>query len=80
MVEMSSTIRELLVKAAKQYGPQDAIRYKVKREGKNGKRETAVEAKTYNQLKDDSERFSAAIEKLGEQGSHVAIVGETSYG
>lgn len=34
MVEMSSTIRELLVKAAEKYGPQDAIRYKVKREGK----------------------------------------------
>lgn len=80
MAEMSSTIRELLVKAAEKYGPQDAIRYKVKQEGKNGKRETVVKAKTYSQLKDDSERFSAAIEKLGEQGAHVAIVGDTSYG
>lgn len=38
-----------------------------------------VEAKTYRQLREDSERFSAALAKLGEQGNHVAIVGDSSY-
>ena len=76
---MSSTIRELLVMASEQYGPQDAVRYKAKREKSGGKKETVVEAKTYTQLREDSERFSAALAKLGEQGSHIAIVGDNSY-
>ncbi|MDE7429000.1 MAG: long-chain fatty acid--CoA ligase, partial [Lachnospiraceae bacterium] len=76
---MSSTIRELLVRAAEAYGTQDAVRYKAKREKSGGKKETVVEAKTYTQLREDSERFSAALAKLGEQGSHIAIVGDNSY-
>ena len=76
---MSSTIRELLVRAAEAYGPQDAVRYKAKREKSGGKKETVVEAKTYTQLREDSERFSAALAKLDEQSSHIAIVGDNSY-
>lgn len=79
MNELRSTIRELLVRSAEAYGPRDAVRYKVKESGENGKKETKVEAKTYTQLREDSERFSAALAGLGEQGNHIAIVGATSY-
>lgn len=77
MNEISSTIREILVKSSEAYGSMDAVRYKVKKG--NGKKETVVEAKTYRQLREDSERFSAALAELGEQGNHVAIVGDSSY-
>ena len=80
MNELCSTIREILVKSSEAYGSMDAVRYKVKREKKGGgKRETVVEARTYRQLKEDSERFSAGLAGLGEQGNHVAIVGDSSY-
>ena len=79
MNEFSSTIREILVKASEAYGSQDAVRYKAKRDKGNGKKETVVEAKTYRQIREDSERVSAALESLGEQGSHIAIVGDNSY-
>ncbi len=79
MVELRSTINELLTKSAAAYGSQDAIRYKVKSAGEDGKKETVIESKTYAQLKNDSDRFKAAIEKLGEQGKHIAIIGATSY-
>lgn len=79
MNELRSTILELLVKAEEAYGTQDAIRYKVKSAGESGKKETKVEARTYTQLRQDSERFSAALSGLGEQGKHIALVGATSY-
>lgn len=79
MNELRSTIYELLVKAEEAYGTQDAIRYKVKSAGEGGKKETKVEARTYTQLRQDSERFSAALEKLGERGKHIALIGATSY-
>ncbi len=65
------TIREIIVEAEKKYGDGDAIRYKI--------RKNEIERKSYTQLKEDSERFSAALEKLGERGSHVALTGATSY-
>ncbi|MDE6052184.1 MAG: acyl--CoA ligase, partial [Lachnospiraceae bacterium] len=70
---------ELLVKAAEAYGTQDAIRYKVKSADGNGKKDTKIESKTYMQMRDDSEHFTAALAGLGEQGKHIAIVGPTSY-
>lgn len=79
MVELRSTIHELLEKAAEAYGTQDAIRYKVKSTDESGKKETKIESKTYKQLKDDSGNFAAAIAELGEQGKHIAIIGATSY-
>lgn len=66
-----STIREILVHTQQRYGAEDAIRYKVKKD--------TVEAKTYNQLKEDSESFSRVLEALGEKGSHIAVIGATSY-
>ena len=79
MNELRSTIHEILVKAAEAYGTQDAFRYKVKSADESGKKETKIESKTYKQLKDDTDRFKAAIEELGEQGKHIAIIGATSY-
>ena len=79
MQVLSSTIRELLVEAEKAYGSWDAFRYKVKKNDGEGKKEVAVESKTYTDLKNDAERFSFVLEALGEQKSHIAIVGATSY-
>ena len=76
---LCSTVYELLTEAEKAYGDRDAIRYKVKGTDEGGKKEVKVEAKTYTQLKSDSARFTAALEALGEQGKHVAVVGATSY-
>lgn len=76
---LSSTIRELLVKSEAAYGSFDAFRYKVKQKNADGKKETVVESKTYTELKNDSECFSAVLETLGEQKGHIAILGATSY-
>lgn len=66
-----STIREILVQSADRLSNKDAIRYK---KGKD-----QIESKNYTQLKEDSERFSAVLKTLGEQGQHIAVVGATSY-
>ena len=66
-----STIREILVQAEQNYGAEDAIRYKI---GKD-----AIEAKSYTDLKRDSESFSRVLEALGVQSGHVALTGMTSY-
>ena len=76
---LSSTIRELLVKSETAYGAQDAFRYKVKSSDAEGKKKVAVASKTYSELKNDSECFSAALASLGEQKSHIAILGASSY-
>ena len=65
------TIREILVDAEQRFGDGDAIRYKKKKD--------EIETKSYTQLKEDSERFSAVLAALGEQGGHVALTGATSY-
>lgn len=79
MNELRSTIKELLDKSAQNYGTMDAIRYKVKSAQEGGKKEIKIEAKTYAQLREDSEYFSAALAELGEQGSHIALLGASSY-
>lgn len=66
-----STIREILVNTERKYGKEDAIRYK--------KKKNEIEAKSYTGLRTDSERFSSALEALGEQGAHIALTGATSY-
>ena len=68
---LCSTVREILTNTEKNYGPEDAIRYK---KGKN-----EIESKTYTQLKEDSESFSCILRDLGEQGHHIAVIGMTSY-
>ena len=81
MAETKTTIRSLLAEAESRFGAQDAFRYKSKAKDADdgGKKETKIENKTYTQLKNDSERFSAALAALGEQGRHIAVVGPTSY-
>ncbi len=66
-----STIRELVVAAQEKYGMRDAIRYK--------KSKDEIEARTYTQLKEDTERFSNVLMELKEQGGHIALTGVTSY-
>ena len=66
-----NTIREIIVHAQQEFGDQDAIRYKVKKD--------VIEAKSFTQLKQDSESFSCVLKALGEQGSHIAMTGMTSY-
>lgn len=65
------TIREILVDAEQRFGDGDAVRYKIKKD--------EIGRKSYTQLKEDSERFSAVLAALGEQGSHIALTGATSY-
>ncbi len=79
MQKLCHTIRDLLMEAEASYSTMDAIRYKVKSESKEEKKGASVEARTYKQLKDDSECFSAVLAALGEQKNHIAILGTTSY-
>ena len=65
------TIRDILTNAEKCFGNEDAIRYKT---GKN-----EIAAKTYTQLREDSERITALLKKLGDPKSHIALIGATSY-
>lgn len=65
------TIREILVQSEEKFKGKDAIRYKIGR--------YEIEAKSYTQLRVDSERFSNALGKLEELGNHIAIIGLTSY-
>ncbi|MDD2979921.1 MAG: AMP-binding protein [Hespellia sp.] len=65
------TIRDIVVQAEKQFGEADAIRFKVKKD--------EIGAKTYTDLKRDSESFSCVLEYLGAKGSHIAVIGMTSY-
>ena len=68
---LCSTIRDILTRTEAKYGAEDAVRYKA---GKN-----QIAAKTYTDLKEDSESFSRALKELGEQGEHIAVLGRTSY-
>lgn len=68
---LCSTVRQILVNTEKKYGPEDAVRYKISK--------NEIESKSYTQLKEDSESFSNILQSLGEQGSHIAVIGMTSY-
>ena len=78
MNKVSSTIRELVINAEASYGDMDAFRYKAKSDNQDGKK-TIVVDKTYTELKQDTEKFSAALEAIGEKNAHVAILGASSY-
>lgn len=67
----ANTLQEIISQAAAQYGSQTAFRYKVKRE---------IEEKTYEELHRDTMAFSRMLEEKGMKGSHIAIIGPTSYG
>ena len=78
MNKVGSTIRELIINAEASYGDMDAFRYKAKSDNQDGKK-TIVVDKTYTELKRDTEKFSAALEAIGEKNAHVAILGASSY-
>ena len=65
------TIPEILSYAKENYGADDAIRWK--------KSKNEIEARTYSELKDDTDSFANAIEKLGKKGQHIAVIGPSSY-
>lgn len=65
------TIPEILLYAKKTYGADDAIRWK--------KSKNEIESRTYSELKNDTDSFANAIEKLGKKGQHIAVIGPSSY-
>ncbi len=71
MAEVFSTIRDILVSADERFGDGDAVRYK--------KSKDEIEAKSYHDLRTDSENFSHMLADIGQQGAHVALMGTTSY-
>ncbi len=77
--ELRSTMREIIVKSKEAFGERDAFRYKVKSKDAEGNKVQEIGKKSYNQLADDSERFSKVLIQLEEQHKHVAIIGATSY-
>ena len=70
MSSQINTMKDIIGYAAKTYGENPAIRYKVRKE---------VVTKTYLDLKRDSEAFSRALEGMGMLGKHVAVIGPTTY-
>lgn len=68
---LCNTIREILVQSEQKFGTADAIRYKISKD--------TIEAKSYTQLRKDSESFSNVLEKLGALNQHIAMIGLTSY-
>lgn len=64
------TMKDIIDYGAETYGSQAAFRYKVRKE---------VVEKTYLDVKRDSEAFSLALDGLGLLGTHVALIGPTSY-
>ena len=38
-----------------------------------------IESRTYSELKNDTDSFANAIEKLGKKGQHIAVIGPSSY-
>lgn len=64
------TMKDIIDYGAETYGSQAAFRYKVRKE---------IVEKTYLDVKRDSEAFGRALDKLGLLGTHVALIGPTSY-
>ena len=65
------TIPDILSYANEAYGADDAIRWK--------KSKNEIESRTYSELKNDTDSFANAIEKLGKKGQHIAVIGTSSY-
>ena len=63
------TIPDILSYANEAYGADDAIRWK--------KSKNEIESRTYSELKNDTDSFANAIEKLGKKGQHIAVIGRS---
>ncbi len=70
-MKIYSTIKELMAGSEAMYGNNDYIRYKAGRD--------TIVAKTFTDIKHDSECFSRALNSLGIVGEHIALAGATSY-
>jgi len=68
-VRKIADLRSMVVNSAKVYGDKDLYVYK------NGKEEVHY---SYNDLKNDCERFGTAIHTLELGSKHIAVIGETS--
>lgn len=64
------TMKDIIDYAAETYGEQTAFRYLANKE---------IQDKTYQQVKEDSEAFGRALQSMGMDGRHVAVVGPTTY-
>lgn len=64
------TMKDIINFAAETYSDSTAFRYK-KGDG--------IEEKTYNDVKRDTERFSASLNTMGIMGEQAAVIGATSY-
>ena len=64
------TLRDIIRHGAENYGEQAAFRYKVKKE---------IVDRTYLDVNRDSMAVSRMVESMGMKGSHIAIIGTTTY-
>lgn len=70
MSRTENTMKDIIDYAADMHGDAPAIRWKVKKE---------IITKTFLDIKHDSDAFGRALETLGMQGKHVAVIGPTTY-
>ena len=64
------SIKELMKYSVEQAGDKDAFRYK---KGKD------IINVTYNEFQNDTLALAVALNKLGVEGKHIAVIGENSY-
>ena len=69
-VKKVNSIKELMQYAVAENGERDAFRYK------SGKEIVNV---TYNEFQKDTISLEVALNKLGVEGKHIAVIGENSY-
>ncbi|MBO5143233.1 MAG: AMP-binding protein [Clostridia bacterium] len=69
-VKKVNSIKELMQYAVEENGERDAFRYK------SGKEIVSV---TYNEFQKDTISLEVALNKLGVEGKHIAVIGENSY-
>ena len=69
-VKEVKSVKELMQYAVEQAGEKDAFRYK------SGKEIVNV---TYNEFQNDTLALAVALNKLGVEGKHIAVIGENSY-
>ena len=69
-VKRVKSIKELMQNSVAEAGDRDAFRYK------KGKEIVSV---TYNEFQKDTLSLAVALNKLGVNGKHIAVIGENSY-
>ena len=69
-VKKVNSVKELMQYTVSENGERDAFRYK------SGKEIVNV---TYNEFQKDTISLEVALNKLGVEGKHIAVIGENSY-